>query len=321
MNNYINLEYPYYNLIYNLDKKKIKEILKTFKPKIFNDKFGELKNKKIEKYDNKYFIIVDNWDDFYELNKLTDYFTEKVRVKCSFGNYKTPLKYWNDNKSKIINKLKNNLSIINIQEQLYKETKLCNNFKISVALTILKTFKPKRWLDISAGWGDRLLSSIFYKKIKLYCSVDPNKELHKYYKQMIDTFVPELKKNRYLLIEDSFETAQLPDIKFDLVFSSPPFFDLEKYSTFEKDSLTKYPAEKQWTEQFLYVSLMKAYNYLKVGGHMILYINTSFYINIILEKLNKLMEFKGFIHFYSNNKLRGMHVWKKINSTIVVINS
>ena len=61
---------------------------------------------------------------------------------------------------------------------------------------------------------------------------------------MIDTFANCKDKQNYILIENGFETATLPNTKFDLVFLSPPFFDLEKYSNYDNDSLTKYKTEK-----------------------------------------------------------------------------
>lgn len=53
----MNDEYPYYNLIYKLNKKHIKEIIKNFKPNIITTKFLDAK-----KYNKKYFIIIDKWD-------------------------------------------------------------------------------------------------------------------------------------------------------------------------------------------------------------------------------------------------------------------
>ena len=126
---------------------------------------------------------------------------------------------------------------------------------------------------------------------------------------MIDTFATN--KNKFILIEDGFETAKLPNTKFDLVFSSPPFFDLEKYSNYDNDSLTKYKTEKNWCDNFLIKSIYKAYNYLEKNGHMILYIHSSPYVDKQLLELNKVMKYKGKIYFYEN-KLRGMHVWQKI---------
>ena len=290
--------YPYYNLVYKLDKKNIKKIVKEFKPKIITTKFLDA-----QKYNKKYFIILDKWEDNNELNSLTDYFTEEIRIQCKFGKHLSPLEYWQKNKMKYI---KND--IIDTRERLFKETRFCNNFRVSVVLTILKTFKVEKYLDISAGWGDRLLASLLYQ-VKLYCGVDPNKDLHKYYKEMIDTFAT--KKDNFILLEDGFETANLPKTKFDLVFSSPPFFDLEKYSNYDKDSLTKYKTEKNWCDNFLMKSIMKAYEYLEKNGHMILYIHSSPYVDEQLNKLNKIMKYNGIIYFYEN-KLRGMHVWQKV---------
>jgi 16S rRNA G966 N2-methylase RsmD len=294
----MNNDYPYYNLIYKVNKKQIKEKVKEFKPNIITTKFLDAKQ-----YKKKYFIIIDKWEDNYQLNSLTDYFSEKERIKCKFGRYLSPLEYYIKNKNKFKNK-----NVIDIREKLFLETKFCNNFRISVVLTILQSFNVKKYLDISAGWGDRLLASLLYD-VELYCGVDPNKDLHKHYKEMINTFAK--KKKKFILIEDGFETAKLPDTKFDLVFSSPPFFDLEKYSNYDKDSLTKFKTEKNWCDNFLMKSIFKAYKYLEKNGHMILYIHSSPYVDKRLLELNKIMKYKGIIYFYEN-KLRGMHVWQKL---------
>jgi hypothetical protein len=293
-------EYPYYNLIYKIEKKKIRKLVKNFKPEIVTTKFLNA-----QKYENNHFIIIDKWNTNYLLNLLTDYFTEKIRVQCKFGNYLSPFEYYQKNKNKY-----KTTNILELREKLFLETRFCNNFRISVILTILKTFKVKKYLDISAGWGDRLLASLLYK-VKLYCGVDPNKDLHQYYNQMIETFATEKTKKNFILLEDGFETATLPKVKFDLVFSSPPFFDLEKYSNYEKDSLTKYKTEKSWCDNFLMKSIYKAFKFLGKNGHMILYIHSSPYVDKRLLELNKIMKYKGIIYFYET-KLRGMHVWQKI---------
>jgi 16S rRNA G966 N2-methylase RsmD len=297
-----NIKYPFYNYFYKLDVENIIKIVKNFKINITNKKIDNA-----EKYKNKYFIIIDNFTDNYELNTLTDYFTETVRVKCKFGKYMSPLEYWNKNKNKLINKSKD---LYALRELIFQQTKLCNNFRISVVLTILKKFKCKKYLDISAGWGDRLIGAILHK-CKIYCAVDPNEELHKYYHEIINTFVKKSKQKNFILINDGFETAQIPDIKFDLVFSSPPFFLLEKYSNNKNDSTIKYNDEKNWCDKFLLVSLYKAINHLEKNGHLILYIHYSKCIQEIFDKINKIMKYEGMIYFYEN-KLRGMHVWQKI---------
>jgi hypothetical protein len=123
------IEYPYYKLIYI-----------PYKLKKYN----------FIKYNNeRYIIIKDKWKTNFEINNLTDYFSENIRITCKFGNNISPLEYWNKYKKIILNKTNN---ISQMREIIYSNINLCNNFRISLSLTILNIFKPKKWLDILAGW-------------------------------------------------------------------------------------------------------------------------------------------------------------------------
>ena len=102
------------------------------------------------------------------INNITDLFTEKIRIHCKFKNHNSPYEYWNKNKKYIIQKTiekYKKLNIYNIRDTIFYNTKLCNNFRITVCMQILHHFRPKTWLDISAGWGDRLISAIVYNGI------------------------------------------------------------------------------------------------------------------------------------------------------------
>jgi hypothetical protein len=319
MENYINLEYPYYNLYYNLDKKKILKDIKNFIPEIYFNKFNQLKNMKIEKYKLNYFIIKDIYTKTAHINDITDYFSESIRVKCKFKKYLSPYEYWNKNKKDILNKTLEKykkLNIYNIRETIFFNTKLCNNFRITVALAILQHFKPKKWLDISAGWGDRLLSAIF-NKIKIYESCDPNLDLHPCYQNMINTFLPESKKKNFIIHKNGFLEASFINKNFDIVFSSPPFFTLEIYSTHSENSVKKHSTEKDWCDNFFVKSLVKAYNLLKKDGYMILYMGGSEYVMNKMHLLDKIMDYNGQIYFYDTSP-RGIYVWKKISNKKII---
>ena len=310
------IDYPYYSYEYTLNKTKIKKLIKDFDPIIYTEIPPEYRRFHFEKYENKYFIIKeDDWKKNEEINNITDIFSEKGRVKCQFGNKPSPHDYWQLHKEEMIKRTYDkydSLTIRNLREAIYNsiDTKLCNNFRITVALTILKYFKPKSWLDISAGWGDRLLSAIFYN-ISMYVAADPNKELHQYYNEMIDTFVPKTKRKNFILFEGGFEDIKLSYKEFDIVFTSPPFFDLEKYSTHDANSFTKYKTEKDWCKKFLLKSLNKAFKHLKVGGHMIIYMGGSRYVmGEMISTMNKIATYKGVIYFMTNLP-RGIHVWQK----------
>jgi hypothetical protein len=327
--------YPFYRDSYNLDIKKIQIMVNTMnsqmivystKPDYKTYSKEEVKplhsitnsNQDIQDY---YYVIKSSWDDNLELNSLTDYFTESCRIECTFKFSQSPLKYWIKNKQYLLDELKTKqlkLNNYNVRELMYsKGNKPCNNFRISVCLEVLKLFKPKKWLDISAGWGDRLLSALLYTPLEIYCGIDPNPCLHPFYKEMIKTFDPKNSK-KCILIKDGFETAQLPDIMFDLVFSSPPFFDLEIYSSDTANSFRKYDQQNSWFNQFLIPSLYKSINYLSPKGFLVLYMAESKNTNYI-PKMIKLIDAKmkniGMLYYTDsmtiNSKLREFYCWQK----------
>ena len=318
------LEYPYTKYIYNPTKDEILNLAKSFRPRIYEEIPPELQNQQssIERCYKKYIIIKENWLTNLNLNSITDLFTEQIRVKCVFRNNSSPLEYWNKNKQQVISKSQakfKNTNIKSLREIMYQNIRLCNNFRVSLCLTILKVFKPKKWLDISAGWGDRLLSAILYSKtedFELYCATDPNKDLHPLYQNMINTLVDDSSKHKFVLIEKGFENTKFQTDDFDIVFSSPPFFDLETYSVHEDDSLVKYNTQNSWADNFFKPMLINAYNHLRNGGKLILYIEAAPYVQVYLNKLATIMKYKGTIYsFDATDKrkvLRKVFVWKKI---------
>ena len=314
MIDYLKIEYPYYRLGYIYNKKQYMDALKKMSINIHNNFRNN--SKKLEKYNsNKYFIIEDKWHDNLEINNLTDYFSEHIRITCRFLNKMSPKEYWDRNKRFIIQKTLTDLTLDNVREQVYSSMihnniRLCNNFRISLCLIVLNYFKPTTWLDISAGWGDRLISAILYK-IKLYVATDPNLDLHPCYTNIINTLATPAKRKNYIIYKNGFLEATLPNKKFDIVFSSPPFFDLEKYSTFEENSLKLGSTEQEWCENFLVKSIIKAASYIKSKGHMLLYMDGSHYtLRRMHEELNKIMKNKGVI-YYKDGKYREIYVWQK----------
>ena len=165
-------------------------------------------------------------------------------------------------------------------------------------------------MDISAGWGDRLLSAIFYNKIKLYTATDPNLDMHPCYDEMINTLVPISKRKNFVIHKNGFLEANIDGL-YDIVFSSPPFFTLEKYSDHKEDSITQFSNEKDWINNFLVKVLLKAYKHLKKNGYMILYWGGSDSVmNKIFQTLSN-MKYNGVIYFYESRP-RGIHVWQKL---------
>lgn len=320
-------DYPYYYKQYKFNIKNIKPLLNKFEKNelIVNTKslnkihttlnIPLLNLQDLNKYNNHYFIIMENWLRHYELNKLSDVFTEPVRVKCKFKNNMSAFEFWNKNKLKIKNESKQtygNQNIVSLQETIYKHIHLCNNFKISVCLSILKFFNVKKWLDISAGWGDRLISAILYG-VEKYYSTDPNLDLHPYYNKIINKLVGK-NNSKFIINKEGFEMLTPAKEYYDLVFSSPPFFDIEIYSKSKDDSYINYNNEDDWINNFFIPSLIISSESLMFNGHLVLYMGGSKKVMDVMHNTltNKLkLKYEGIIYFYSGI-LRKMFVWKKI---------
>jgi hypothetical protein len=324
MSNYpeLKLPYPYYKLYYRFDRKEISKNIKSYVPIIHTEIPPNLSKYKMQKFNSDtYFIIENSYEHTKEINNLTDYFTEPVRVKCAFKNNPSPYKFWHDNKNSILDKTikqfgydeenhKNNIP--NIREIIYANIRLCNNMYITVIYTILKYFKPKKYLDISAGWGDRLISAILYKRINLYVSCDPNLDLHPYYNEIIRSFKIDKTDRQFMIHPTGFMEAPIEQTNFDIVFSSPPFFDLEIYSNYKDDSYIQFNKENEWINNFLLPSITKAFNLLRTNGHLVLYISGSHsMMNSIHTLLHNKSIYKGIIYFYET-KPRAIYVWQKI---------
>lgn len=332
------MSYPLYNNYYKFNLSRIIWLSKHIKSKFIFYKPQEIKNKIFkscinifnpDKFKNYgYILLEDNPEDNKELNYLTDYFTLEERIKASFINNKSPIEYFKENKKEIIKNLnlKSINEIVNIDDwfkfdkYMFDHVRFTNNFRISVILKILDVFKPTKWLDISSGWGDRLISAILSPTIKKYYSTDPNLDLHKHYNNIREKF--NVSKKDYKIKKTGFEKLKIKDYDFDFIFSSPPFFKTEKYSDYPDDSLVNFDSEKDWYENFLLFSIIKALKHLKVNCYFIL--NMKFHGNKdsylsnqrLITDLNKIENLKncGSIYYFNhhNYKPRELFVFKKL---------
>lgn len=299
----------------DIKNKILKTNLNIFKPNVLNDNFNFL-------------LLEDNPEDNQELNYLTDYFTLSERINANFINNPTPCEYYKQNKDEIFKDLnwesEKNIKTIadyfKFDNYMFNHIKFANNFRISIILRVLEIFKPKKWLDISAGWGDRLISAILSPTVKVYHSTDPNLKLHKHYKDIIKKFG--VSNKHYVIKKKGFEKLKIKENKYDIVFSSPPFFKTEIYSTDSDDSVVKYSTDKDWYNNFFLVSVHKALKGLKVGHYFVL--NIKFYgrdgdyltNKRLMTDMNNIPNLQncGSIYYYHihNYKPRELMIFKKI---------
>ena len=167
---------------------------------------------------------------------------------------------------------------------------LVNQFKPSVAKGVYDFFGAKRVLDFSAGWGDRLVGFLA-SNAESYIGIDPNSDLHPQYEK-INEFCGTNKEAKFICLPA--EDVDYSELRYDFVFTSPPYFDLEIYNEEETQSVKRYPKIDHWLEGFLFKSLSKIYEYLEDGGSIAVNISDNPVVNIfVCESMLEHMESIG----------------------------
>lgn len=250
----------------------------------------------------------------YHIMKITDYFTEAQRMQCAVKSSKSPSEVFkNKNYLRRILSGQKVLSSAIIREEIWKTTKECTLFKNTLVVDICKYYKAKSYLDISAGWGDRLIGALA-AGVDKYVGYDPNTNLKKGHRQiqtMFDT------RNVSTIHYEPFQTANVPANSFDLVLSSPPYFDFESYTSLKSQSDKTFQSLDTWLNGFLFVSLHKAWVALKQGGNMIIHIGDVSGYNIVSPMIAFMKSLPGSSnveHVYvegGKGKLRRMYHMRK----------
>jgi hypothetical protein len=169
-------------------------------------------------------------------------------------------------------------------------------------------------LDISAGWGDRLLTAMACDMD--YLGFDPNIDLEAGHSAMINLFGH---PSHHQVIYEPFEDSHIPPNSFHVIGPmSPPFYDREIYSNDKNQSINRYPNFNTWLVQFLFISLRKAWNCLKLDGYFIIHMGDTHEIriceamNLFIEEYLPYSSYEGIISVVGETNIhRPVWIWKK----------
>ena len=187
------------------------------------------------------------------------------------------------NKSRFVTKLF--ADFVPTQFRPVEVPKLINRLEKEFHVKIHNYFNP------CGGWGDRLTGAMATKDLVRYIETDPNTNLLPIKLKMVEKFntmgfgaqpaefavylgpVDPTKspKQIYLYpqpVESLTEQQCAPNgEKNDLVFFSPPYFDMEKYPDQERtQSHVRYKKLDDWFENFLIKCTKTCYKSLKING-------------------------------------------------------
>jgi len=156
---------------------------------------------------------------------------------------------------------------------------ICSQFKPNVAKIIYDMFEAETILDFSMGWGDRLAGFYASEHGKHYVGLDPRKENHpiyeeqsEFYQKHLGFFEHDRKCDFHCSPAEDFDFTPLHEY-FDLVFTSPPYFSVERYSYDDTQSWVRYKDIDDWNEDFLHSTLGKLWSSVKKGGFVLINIS------------------------------------------------
>lgn len=232
--------------------------------------------------------------NFFEFLVNLDTFREKKFIQ-------NMLKYYKDVKNK------------NNTKHEYKVLKEVYNICISAinimrplnCMEIYTRFNAKRVLNFCAGWGGSTVAASALNLDAFY-GIEINKDLKEPYDNMI-TYLrtkSNTEFNMYICDASEFDYST---IEYDTVFSSPPYYFIEKYA-----NNIGYKSKTDMDDKFYKPVFTKSYNGLKKGGHYIINICKEVYDNVLKKLLGDAHEvFPLKKSKRQNNYTEMVYVWVK----------
>jgi SAM-dependent methyltransferase len=155
----------------------------------------------------------------------------------------------------------------------FSRTARVSNFRPTAAKAIIERYSNcgDTVLDFSAGYGGRLLGCLPLKRI--YIGIDPCTQQVRGLRKMKAKLESLVKPRAKAIIHRACAEDFLPGIRansVNLVFSSPPYFNTERYSNEKTQSYLKFPEYEQWLEAFIGRVILESRRILKPGGYFII---------------------------------------------------
>jgi len=166
-----------------------------------------------------------------------------------------------------------------IMYDVYRANKNCVTiFKASTAKYIYKYYGAKHVLDFTAGWGGRMLGA--WSLGIEYTGIDTNINMKHGYDAMLMKLScthKYLTNGKLKMIWDNCLNVDLSVYDFDLVLTSPPYINLEKY-----EHMTPFDSDDMYYKEFLMIMLDRCLEHIKQQGWVCINISVAMY-----DKLTK----------------------------------
>lgn len=136
-------------------------------------------------------------------------------------------------------------------------------YRTVTAKSIVKFYDAKRVLDPCIGWGGRMLGALAAEAEYIGCEPDPKTVAG--LRGILEDLPTDI-SSRATIIGEPAEVG-LESVKgvFDMVLTSPPYFNLEVYTGGDQ-SVGRYASWETWVEKWLKPIILRGLSLLKQGG-------------------------------------------------------
>lgn len=181
-----------------------------------------------------------------------------------------------------------------------------NGMKPTSVIDFFLTHNPSHVLDPFAGWGGRLIASMALDCD--YTGIDNNKLLERPYAELIQ-LLSNFSNSKVKMIFENCLDVDLSQIEFDFLFTSPPYYNFEKYRACE------FLSKNEWND-FYTKFAQKYWDALKPNGIFAINIHHSvlpIFLSICGNPIET-VEMKKKKRTKSETYKENIYVWKKTNT-------
>lgn len=139
-----------------------------------------------------------------------------------------------------------------------------SNFRPVAARDLYRQLGARAVFDPCAGWGGRLLGSC---EMERYVGVDASRHTVDGHAALIE----DAGFTHATVLHGAIEDFDLPSEEWaDVAFTSPPYFDQERYSEDAEQSWVRYRTYPEWRDGFLFPLVAQMASQVKHGGYVVL---------------------------------------------------
>lgn len=230
-------------------------------------------------------------------------FDGKPTMEQTFNDPVLCQKLYNGTVTKTPDKL-----VVNMPQAFTRIHPVCF-LKPSAAKYFYKKMNATKVLDITAGWGGRMLGAM--TSGVEYTGIDTNLSLQNSYNEMIRELTEWTNGSAQMIWKDCRE-VDLSTIDYDLMFTSPPYYNKEIY-----EHMTPYADKSAYYNDFLIPMLNKCLLHVRRNGWVCINVNEEYYRELLsfgFRKCDKIEEFQQSTRKCKDGtiKMEKIYCWKQV---------